>query len=226
MRIRMLCIVCCVLYIVCCVLCTVFAFRCYVVCCQDIPGMIRRQRDVVTDKIDQLSTSRSVHGGLTCFREGKRSVNIEDIPGVLAAGWKPSAKECRASLDPSPPLTELTAKLSAVMKLLKKCKDAWPFLAPVTGVDDYYVVIKEPMDFSTVEERLRVFFYKTPDMFVHDIKLVVNNCRKYNDSASDYYGCANTVEALFLQLMQKQDLPVKDYKPKLVDAAMDGNSSR
>jgi hypothetical protein len=57
-----------------------------------------------------------------------------------------------------------------------------------------------------MEERLRVHYYKTVDMFRHDFMLIVNNCRTYNDKETNYYGCADKTERLFHQLMERLDL--------------------
>lgn len=39
---------------------------------------------------------QKVHPGLTCFRDGLRSIPIESIPGILETGWKPIARPTRA----------------------------------------------------------------------------------------------------------------------------------
>lgn len=37
-----------------------------------------------------------MHPGLTCFRDGVRSIPVESIPGILETGWKPAARSTRA----------------------------------------------------------------------------------------------------------------------------------
>lgn len=175
----------------------------------DIPGMIKRQRAAVYERIQAVSKSHRVFSGLTCFREGLKQIPVESIAGISETGWKPVRSARGVQVDPSPsPLTALTAKLNAVMKALRKCKDSWPFHAPVDrkAVSDYYKVISEPMDFKKMDERLSRFEYKTPAAFEYDFYLVVNNCRTYNGKETQYYQCANATEKLFVDVMRAQGL--------------------
>jgi len=61
-------------------------------------------------------------------------------------------------------------------------------------VADYYDVIKEPMDLSTMEEKHEKDLYPTPEDFVKDAKLVFDNCRKYNNETTPYAKSANKLE--------------------------------
>lgn len=178
----------------------------------NIPGMIKAQRESVYEKIKTVSNSHSVYNGLTAFQEGLPSIDIQFIPGVKEAGWKATTRSTRLHFDNRPsPLKELTAKLHQILKNLKKLKDAWPFLHKIDGtiVRDYYDVIKEPMDFGTMEERLNTYYYKTVEMFTYDFMLVVDNCRTYNDKGTNYYQSADKTEALFHELMKRFELSVK-----------------
>jgi histone acetyltransferase len=73
---------------------------------------------------------------------------------------------------------------------------SWPFLQPVSRDDvaDYYEVIKEPMDLSTMEAKLEADNYLTPEDFVRDAKLIFDNCRKYNNETTPYAKSANKLE--------------------------------
>jgi histone acetyltransferase len=177
----------------------------------DIPGMIKNQREAVYEKIKKISNSHSIFPGYDFGgHDGieRRKMNIEDIKGVKEAGWKPPTRQSmRGQTDTraSPQLTELQAKLGAVLKGVKNLKDAWPFMRPVNGklVPDYYDIIKEPMDLETMGQRLNQYYYKTKDMFVHDANLIVNNCRTYNSPTTTYFRCADVVEETFQNLMVK-----------------------
>lgn len=178
----------------------------------DIRKMIQEQLSAVYTKINGISNSHSVHPGLPCFKDGSsQCIEIAAIPGVVEAGWKPPSRACQARdryqqhIKERSPLTELQAKLGAVLKNCKNLKDAWPFHRAVDAklVPDYYTVIKEPMDFQTMEKRMNICHYKTKDQFVYDFRLIVNNCRSYNTPETTYYRCADTVEALFDQLINE-----------------------
>ncbi|KAF4467284.1 histone acetyltransferase [Fusarium albosuccineum] len=63
-----------------------------------------------------------------------------------------------------------------------QCRATWPFCQPVSKDDipDYYEVIKEPMDFSTMEARLEAGQYMAIGDFIKDAQLVFDNCRRFN----------------------------------------------
>ena len=62
--------------------------------------------------------------------------------------------------------------------------DAPPFPIPVDPValqiPDYFDVVKEPMDLSTIKEKLNNGDYKDPWEFVDDVWLMFNNAWLYN----------------------------------------------
>lgn len=62
------------------------------------------------------------------------------------------------------------------------------------------------MDLETMGKRLNNYHYKTKDQFSHDMMLIVNNCRFYNEPTTAYYRCADTVESCFKELMSQQNL--------------------
>lgn len=80
-------------------------------------------------------------------------------------------------------------------------QSAWPFVHPVNKdeVADYYEVIKEPMDLSTMEEKHEKDLYPTPEDFIKDAKLIFDNCRKYNNETTPYAKSANRLEKFMWQ---------------------------
>lgn len=77
------------------------------------------------------------------------------------------------------------------LQQLKKHPNAWPFHEPVNpvklGIPDYFEVIKEPMDFSTVEKNLKNYQYSTVNQFHADINKIWLNSYRYNQKGSDIY---------------------------------------
>lgn len=60
---------------------------------------------------------------------------------------------------------------------------------------DYLDIIKEPIDISTIEKRIRRGdHYRSKQMLYADLMLMVNNCKLYNDEASAYVQCAVSLE--------------------------------
>ncbi|KAJ5206119.1 Histone acetyltransferase (Gcn5) [Penicillium cf. griseofulvum] len=78
---------------------------------------------------------------------------------------------------------------------------AWPFTQPVNRdeVPDYYEVIMEPMDLSTMEEKHEKDLYPTPQDFVKDAMLIFDNCRRYNNETTPYAKSANKLEKFMWQ---------------------------
>ncbi|KAI7820013.1 hypothetical protein BC939DRAFT_458684 [Gamsiella multidivaricata] len=105
----------------------------------------------------------------------------------------------------------------AIIKQLKRHRDAPAFLNPVDPVllkiPDYPVVVKNPMDLSTVERKLNGLEYDTVDDFVKDVNLIFSNCYLYNGRESLVSICASNLEASFhssLRHMPKDNAKIAD----------------
>ncbi|XP_072414959.1 nucleosome-remodeling factor subunit BPTF isoform X11 [Chiloscyllium punctatum] len=116
--------------------------------------------------------------------------------------------QCQSTEDAMTVLSPLSDKdyegLRRVLRSLQAHKMAWPFLEPVDPNDapDYYGIIKEPMDLSTMEERIHHRFYKKLTDFVGDMTKIFDNCRYYNPSDSPFYQCAEVLESFFVQKLK------------------------
>ncbi|KAK0703270.1 Bromodomain from Gcn5 complexed with acetylated H4 peptide [Lasiosphaeria miniovina] len=79
---------------------------------------------------------------------------------------------------------------------LQNHASSWPFPMPVNKdeVADYYDVIKKPMDLSTMESKLEADQYATPEDFIRDARLIIENCRKYNKESTAYAKYATKLE--------------------------------
>ncbi|XP_075708200.1 bromodomain adjacent to zinc finger domain protein 2A isoform X2 [Rhinoderma darwinii] len=78
--------------------------------------------------------------------------------------------------------------------------DAWPFLEPVNPrlVPGYRKIIKNPMDFSTMRNKLLNGRYFSCKEFAEDAELVFSNCQLFNEDDSDV-GKAGLVLKKFYQ---------------------------
>ncbi|XP_044143230.1 bromodomain adjacent to zinc finger domain protein 2A isoform X3 [Bufo gargarizans] len=65
--------------------------------------------------------------------------------------------------------------------------DAWPFLEPVNPrlVPGYRKIIKNPMDFSTMRNKLLNGRYSSCKEFAEDAELVFSNCQLFNEDDSE-----------------------------------------
>ncbi|XP_058266792.1 nucleosome-remodeling factor subunit BPTF isoform X2 [Hemibagrus wyckioides] len=116
--------------------------------------------------------------------------------------------QCQSTEEAMTVLSPLTDKdyegLKRILRSLQAHKMAWPFLEPVDPNDapDYYGVIKEPMDLSTMEQRIQKRFYSKLTEFVADMTKIFDNCRYYNPSDSPFYQCAEFLESFFVQKLK------------------------
>ncbi len=77
-----------------------------------------------------------------------------------------------------------------ILANLVKHNGGWHFSKPVDAVGlkipDYYDVIKKPMDYSTIKEKLSTGAYHRCQEFIDDVELVFSNCIQYNGESSDF----------------------------------------
>jgi len=104
---------------------------------------------------------------------------------------------------------EFLKRCEYILSCLKKHKFGFPFLEPVDpeilGIPDYFQVIKEPMDFSKVEKRLRSGFYKTPLEFEEDVRKIWDNATTYNKPNTEIYHMTLEISQFFERLLSEED---------------------
>ncbi|KAM9486251.1 bromodomain adjacent to zinc finger domain protein 2B isoform 2-T3 [Clarias gariepinus] len=82
---------------------------------------------------------------------------------------------------------------------LQSHQDAWPFMTPVNpkSVPGYRKVIKKPMDFSTIREKLSNSQYLNLETFIIDVNLVFENCEKFNEDNSEIGRAGHSMRRFF-----------------------------
>ncbi|KAN0064918.1 hypothetical protein ACQY0O_001975 [Thecaphora frezii] len=92
------------------------------------------------------------------------------------------------------------------------------FAAPVsrTEVPDYYDVIKEPMDWTTMREKLQQKAYRSVQEFKDDVLRVVNNAMIYNKADTPFHKAAARISkqlsAIFPDLDQLEGLHLAHFE--------------
>ncbi|ESZ92882.1 hypothetical protein SBOR_6745 [Sclerotinia borealis F-4128] len=91
------------------------------------------------------------------------------------------------------------------------------FLTPVDPValqiPNYFTIIKSPMDISTVSEKLHSGAYTRAKEFEQDVKLIFQNCYKFNPDGNPVRIMGQQFEELFNGLLAQKDRWIADHQP-------------
>jgi len=105
-----------------------------------------------------------------------------------------------------------------ILHYLKTHKNAWPFLEPVDpvalNIPDYPEIIKNPMDLSSVEERLDNGEYASIDDFAEDLRLIWANAERYNGPQHQVTKMGKQLGVLFEKRFQTIKKKEKDANEK------------
>lgn len=183
-----------------------------------IPEMLQGQRDFIMSRVKLKAKShRVVYEPLPknfqptlegVSRGNEAAARAMAIPGVAEAGWTMAdlLAATGGAKDGDRQKNALKSDLLALLRKVEEQQFAWPFREPVDTqeVTDYLDVIKEPIDLSTIEKRIRRGeWYKSKKMLYADLILMANNCKRYNDEESTYYECAVNLEKFLGTLFQE-----------------------
>jgi hypothetical protein len=98
-------------------------------------------------------------------------------------------------------------KCFQLLTKLKKHNCSGPFLRPVDvdglGLMDYYDIVTEPMDLSTVETKLQNGEYTSVNQFAEDIRKIWNNAFRYNAKGTAIYQMTSEMASLFEKLFKE-----------------------
>nr|XP_025964573.1 bromodomain adjacent to zinc finger domain protein 2B isoform X4 [Dromaius novaehollandiae] len=132
-----------------------------------------------TEDEDSATTSSSLKRGKMDPKKRKMDENVS-VSQLKQENFTPIKKPKR---DDSKDLTIC----SMILSELETHEDAWPFLLPVNLklVPGYKKVIKKPMDFSTIRDKLSSGQYPNLEAFSLDVRLVFDNCETFNEDDSD-----------------------------------------
>ncbi|XP_030343467.1 bromodomain adjacent to zinc finger domain protein 2B isoform X21 [Strigops habroptila] len=132
-----------------------------------------------TEDEDAATTSASLKRGKTDPKKRKMDENVS-VSQLKQENFTAIKKPKR---DDSKDL----AICSMILSELETHEDAWPFLLPVNLklVPGYKKVIKKPMDFSTIRDKLSSGQYPNLEAFSLDVRLVFDNCETFNEDDSD-----------------------------------------
>uniref|UniRef100_A0A8C6GDG3 Bromodomain adjacent to zinc finger domain protein 2B n=1 Tax=Mus spicilegus TaxID=10103 RepID=A0A8C6GDG3_MUSSI len=144
-----------------------------------------------TEDEDSASTSSSLKRGSKELKKRKMeettSLNLSKAESATSIK-KPKKDESRD-----------LALCSMILTEMETHEDSWPFLLPVNLklVPGYKKVIKKPMDFSTIREKLNNGQYPNFETFALDVRLVFDNCETFNEDDSDIGRAGHSMRKYF-----------------------------
>ncbi|XP_058000213.1 uncharacterized protein LOC110661512 isoform X3 [Hevea brasiliensis] len=88
--------------------------------------------------------------------------------------------------------------LELVLDILQRRDTNEIFAEPVdpNEVEDYYEIIKEPMDFGTMRAKLHEGMYNSLEQFEHDVFLIPRNAMQFNSSGTIFFRQARAIDEL------------------------------
>jgi len=160
--------------------------------------------------------SNTTNGALSGNISLINTMHRDDIKSHIAALQRFSSQ-----IKPS----DLKQKLMELLRRQTSHEYAFVFCKPVDpiamNIPDYFDVIKEPMDHSTIKRRLESNYYRSLKAFAKDMLLVYDNAITYNPEAPDGYGIHETAKEyaqgfvadynrLLVQVKREEDLKRKN----------------
>mmetsp|Transcript_35954 Transcript_35954/g.42017 ORF Transcript_35954/g.42017 Transcript_35954/m.42017 type:complete len:243 (+) Transcript_35954:49-777(+) len=114
----------------------------------------------------------------------------------------PPAKRCRT--DDAVEVVDVS-KCEALLERLWKADSMAMFHFPVDAkeVPQYYSVITEPIDLSTIRSRLRSGHYSTSLQVVQDVRLMFQNALEFNQKGDPWYAHAKKLSKGLSSLLHK-----------------------
>lgn len=117
-------------------------------------------------------------------------------PSVSSAGQSNLSPKSR-----TPAISAIRKKMVAIQKYLAEYTVDGRNLAqlfmekpPKKMYPDYYDVIQNPIDMTTIESNIRQEKYNTLEELISDFRIMFSNCRQYNEEGSQIFEDANVLE--------------------------------
>uniref|UniRef100_I3KK72 Bromodomain adjacent to zinc finger domain, 2A n=1 Tax=Oreochromis niloticus TaxID=8128 RepID=I3KK72_ORENI len=150
---------------------------------------VKKRRYEDDSSEDEVTTRRS--GGMTTRHKDVTPPSSSS----RHSGEGSSAKRRRMTTRNQPDLTFC----EIILMEMEAHADAWPFLEPVNPrlVPGYRRIIKNPMDFLTMRERLLQGGYLSCEEFAADAQLVFNNCELFNEDTSEVGMAGHSMRRFF-----------------------------
>ncbi|GMF30654.1 unnamed protein product [Phytophthora fragariaefolia] len=128
-------------------------------------------------------------------KKRKREMEVREQAELYKRPYaKGAIKQSRSRM----PVEHLNNALEVVVQRLLEMPESELFRAPVdaTTVPNYYLIVKQPMDLSTIRRKIEAMEYDSMREFVKDLELIVNNSRIFNGDPTKSVITANAQKVL------------------------------
>ncbi|KAK0426173.1 hypothetical protein QR680_009571 [Steinernema hermaphroditum] len=160
---------------------------------------------IMNDKVTQLSSSRK---SSPMKKSGKRKTmeSPSSSPSKFING---SSKSPSKRLQMEELVCRYKERLMTVWNAVRNHteagrlpSDCFLYLPCDKTYPDYYEVIGNPIDLSTIKKKIEDNKYSSSNKMYLDIKLMFDNARTYNEQKSTIYADANTLEAVAIATLK------------------------
>ena len=139
---------------------------------------------VTTSQSPKPSATSEEHSLLECFTTDQVKTHLHSLKRY-------------ANVQPA----KVKVKCMEVLKELQSHEHGWVFATPVNpvelGLDDYFEIIKKPMDLGTIQKNLDAGSYHAFDDFKSDVRLTFENAMKYNEEETVVHEMAKQLKKKF-----------------------------
>uniref|UniRef100_A0A8B9QVB1 histone acetyltransferase n=1 Tax=Anas platyrhynchos TaxID=8839 RepID=A0A8B9QVB1_ANAPL len=160
---------------------------------QQQPPLQEVKMDIKTDEGEPEQTELQM--------EEKSEVSSCDRPTTPATQSSPAAGQSKKKIFKPEELRQ--ALMPTLEALYRQDPESLPFRQPVDpqllGIPDYFDIVKNPMDLSTIKRKLDTGQYQEPWQYVDDIWLMFNNAWLYNRKTSRVYKYCSKLAEVFEQ---------------------------
>ncbi|KAL7668177.1 hypothetical protein ACOME3_008891 [Neoechinorhynchus agilis] len=163
----------------------------------------------VNPRIQSNSSVRSKRGrGASIIAIGGNGGRIGGSRGGRA-GQRPR----RSDESDDKATNELEFKLNALLNIVLQYRDtdsrilstAFMKLPTKRELKDYYNIIKNPIDFNKIKQRIRSRYYKSIDHLQEDVELLCRNAQEYNIEGSPIFEDSVVIESVFKSARERLD---------------------
>ncbi len=121
---------------------------------------------------------------------------------------KPSSTASLMTIGQQRALSQWSLFLQDIIAALVALPTSWPFRKPVSKKEypHYFHIITKPVDLSTMRSRAKRNIYRIPESFLNDMRLMADNCLKFNLEEHPFTGMAKDLVSEAEKLLdQKKD---------------------